>query len=604
MVDNISKIKDRLDVVDIISGYLKVQKAGMNFKARCPFHNEKTPSFYISPERQIWHCFGCSKGGDIFGFIKDIEGVEFPEALRILAQKAGIELEHQSPGVKNEKTQLLNIVESAARFFEKQLWGSGYGRQALEYLTERGLKEETIKEFRLGYAPNDWYSLNKFLLSLGFSKKEIVDAGLSFQKEGRSEIYDRFRSRIMFPIADLNGAIVGFTGRIFPAAEVAKGVEPQAQVAKYINTPQTATYDKSRVLYGLNKAKTEVRSADRCVLVEGNMDVLMSHQAGVKNVVASSGTALTPTHLKLLQRYTTNLDFCFDTDQAGVMATKRGIGLALAQNFSVKIISVEDEECKDPADYVKKHGEKWGHIAQAAKPVVEFYFDKARQSYNPASAESKKSMILALAPFVKRLVSSVEKSHWVSQLALLLRTNEDAVRKDIEITKDELDMYSREAAPTEVPAAQPVSSTQNFDLLNEAILSVVLKNPKIFTESFADVFDEDLHPFVKDVLSKIKDDKEISLDKLVKTFGQDRAMWLEFAHLRSQELWKDFNDEELKIEFKNLISKIKHKSITSQLTNVEYDIKEAEASKDKTKINTLVVKFNELTKELSKLQNV
>src|SRR3989344_7103831 len=255
MVDNISKIKDRLDVVDIISGYLKVQKAGMNFKARCPFHNEKTPSFYISPERQIWHCFGCSKGGDIFGFIKDIEGVEFPEALRILAQKAGIELEHQSPGVKNEKTQLLNIVESAARFFEKQLWGSGYGRQALEYLTQRGLKEETIKEFRLGYAPNDWYSLNKFLLSLGFSKKEIVDAGLSFQKEGRSEIYDRFRSRIMFPIADLNGAIVGFTGRIFPAAEVAKGVEPQAQVAKYINTPQTATYDKSRVLYGLNKAK-------------------------------------------------------------------------------------------------------------------------------------------------------------------------------------------------------------------------------------------------------------------------------------------------------------------------------------------------------------
>src|SRR3989344_919732 len=409
----------------------------MNFKARCPFHNEKTPSFVVSPERQVWHCFGCSKGGDMFGFVKEIEGVEFIDALRVLAAKAGIELRSFDPAVKDDKVRLYEVCESATKFFEKQFL-SNAGKRALEYLQGRGVDDNTVKEFRLGFAPNDWNALGTFLRDCGYSENETVEAGLAIKRNDGSGAYDRFRSRIMFPISDLNGQVAGFTGRIFESDD--------KEAAKYINTPQTRIYDKGRILYGLDKAKMDIKRADQCVLVEGNMDALMSHQAGVKNVVASSGTALTPTHLKLLQRYTTNLDFCLDTDQAGVMATKRGIGLALAQNFSVKIISVEDEECKDPADYVKKHGEKWGHIAQAAKPVVEFYFDKARQSYNPASAESKKSMILALAPFVKRLVSSVEKSHWVSQLALLLRTNEDAVRKDIEITKDELDMYSREAA--------------------------------------------------------------------------------------------------------------------------------------------------------------
>src|SRR3989344_570416 len=389
MEDNVSKIKDRLDVVDVISGYLKLQKTGINFKARCPFHNEKTPSFVVSPERQVWHCFGCSKGGDIFSFIQEIEGVEFIEALRILATKAGIELDVSARGGsafggKDDKTKLYEVCEAATKFFEKQ-FSSNTGKLALDYLKNRGVTDSTIKEFRLGFAPNDWNALGTFLKNCSYSENEIVEAGLAIKRTNDQQlttndkgIYDRFRSRIMFPISDLNGRIVGFTGRIFEEGSSVVGRKSSVDVAKYINTPQTKIYDKGKILYGLNKAKMDIKQTDQCILVEGNMDALMSYQAGVKNVVASSGTALTSSHLILLHRYTTNLGFCFDTDQAGAMATKRGIGLALSQGFNIKVVEINDKECKDPADLVRKNSDSWSKAVGQAKPVMEFYFDKAK----------------------------------------------------------------------------------------------------------------------------------------------------------------------------------------------------------------------------------
>ncbi len=597
MTDNVAKIKDRLDVVDVLSGYIKTQKAGVNFKARCPFHNEKTPSFYISPERQIWHCFGCSLGGDMFSFVQKIEGVEFPEALRILAAKAGVEIDqHFDPIIKNEKNQLHKITEAATRFFEKQLHDSVYGKKALDYLIDRGLTHNTIKEFRLGYAPNDWYSLSNFLLNCGFSKKEIVDAGAAFLKEGRSDLYDRFRSRIIFPIFDVNGEVVGFTGRIFP-------IESNSDIAKYINTPQTQIYDKSRVLYGLHKAKGEIRTNNRCVLVEGNMDMLMSYQAGTQNVIASSGTALTPNHLKLLGRYTNNLSFCFDTDQAGAMATKRGIGLALKQNFNINVINIDDKECKDPADYVKKYGSKWAEVVSGSKPVVEYYFDKATKELDLGSPEGKKSAIFILAPFIKRLVSQVERSHWVSQLAFLLRVGADAVKADIELVKDDLDAYDRVdvVAPKAVEIVSKIDpQITGPDIYNENLLSVIIKNPSLFKEDLNNL-PQEAHPLIKEIASKLAADPELDFNNLIKNIEQQKAMQLEFAYLRSQELWKDFTDIDLKEEFKDILEKIKQRTITIQLANIEFDIKEAETAKDKGKISNLISRFNKLTEELSHL---
>jgi len=602
MADNISQIKERLSVVDVISGYIKVQKAGANFKARCPFHNEKSPSFYISPERQIWHCFGCQKGGDIFGFVKEMEGVEFGESLRILAQKAGVKLESYNPELQDAKTVLFEICETATRFFEKQLHHSSSGLQALAYLKDRGLKEDTIKEFRLGFAPDGWHNLGYFLRDCGYGDKDIIDAGLSIRKEDGRDSYDRFRSRIIFPILDINDRTIGFTGRIF-------GKETTEEGAKYINTPQTQIYDKSRVLYGLNKGRTEARKADRCLLVEGNIDAIMSYQAGVKNVAATSGTALTPSHLQLLQRYTSNLDICFDTDQAGLVATRRGIGLALSQNFNIKIVHLLEPGCKDPADYVQKFdqnpagsGTSWQDVVQSSKPVIDFYFDKLRTELDLASVDGKKAIISSLGPLIKRLTSRVEKSHWVSRLATVLKTNEEAVEADIMSVKDDLESY--ETYNSQRIDEKPLRKIENSqeDVLSQALLAVLFKNPVIFKDEINNLDITGLDLLAGEAILKLKDSDidNFSFDKFIKQFDQDAAMRLEFAYLKSQELLKDFSDSDLKAEFERIKSSLDHKSVSAQLAVLGMDIKEAETAKDMGKITALLSKFSDLTKKLIK----
>ncbi|MDP2647862.1 MAG: DNA primase [Candidatus Yanofskybacteria bacterium] len=596
MPDTIEQIKSRLDIVDVISGYIKTQKSGVNFKARCPFHNEKTPSFYISPERQIWHCFGCSKGGDVFGFVKEIEGVEFPEALRILAQKAGVQLDTFDPKIRNEKTRLLEICETASKFFEKQMWQSMPGKKALAYLKDRGLTEETIKEFRLGFAPDDWHALGTFLNNCGYAHRELVSAGLAIERDGRH--YDRFRSRITFPISDINGQIIGFSGRIL---DLKNNGSVDAETAKYINTPQTLIYDKSRVLYGLEKAKLNVKQADRCVLVEGNMDAVMSHQAGVRNAVATSGTALTQDHLRLLQRYTTNLDFCFDTDQAGAMATRRGIGLALNQKFSINVIELDDPSCKDPADYVRKYGAKWGEAVTASKPVIQFYFDRSKAGYDHASAESKKLLLSNVAPFVKRLASRVERAHWISQLAAFLRAKESDVDEDIRTIRDDLESY--EYQPARIAAAEPARQNMPVDILSEALLSMVLKNPLLLKDQLAVVPNDILDPQIAPIISQIASlsAEKLVIDNILKTVQSDGSYKLEFAYLKSQELWQDFGDPELKNEFQNLTSLMKRRHINAQLAHLEYDIKSAEQEKDQARLAELVRQFTALARELSEI---
>ncbi|MDP3792344.1 MAG: DNA primase [bacterium] len=606
MADNIAQIKERLSVVDVISGYIKVQKAGMNFKARCPFHNEKTPSFYISPERQIWHCFGCSVGGDIFGFVKQIEGVEFPEALRILAQKAGVKLEKFDPAVQDAKTILYEICETATRFFEKQLHHSSSGKLVLNYLKDRGMTESTIIDFRLGFVPDGWHNLSHFLRDCGYKDPDIINAGLVLKKEGGSDIYDRFRSRIIFPIADVNDQIVGFTGRIF-------GDNHPADVGKYINTPQTMIYDKSRVLYGLNKAKIEARKLGSCLLVEGNIDVIMSYQAGVRNVAATSGTALTPSHLQLLQRFTNNLNFCFDTDQAGLVATRRGIGLALSQNFNINIVHIQDPDCKDPADYVKKFvqnhatsgGASWEEKVKTAKPAIDFYFDKLRLELDLNSVDGKKALIYSLGPLLKRLASRVEKDHWISRLASVLKTKEESIAADILSVKDDLDTYE---SYDPVKIIQPLNSNKipaQENILGSAILAVLLKNPVIFRDELNSLDVDSLDALTAETILKLKnsDLKNFDFNEFLKQFDETAKMKLEFSYLKSGELLKDFSEEDLKAEFDRLKNSLEHKSVVSQLTSLEFDIKEAESTSNKDKLTVLLTKFDNLTQTLIKTKN-
>ncbi len=548
----------------------------------------------------------CGVGGDMFSFIQQIDGLEFPEALRILAGRAGVEIEtyRGSAKDKDEKAALYEICELATKFYETQLWQSNTGKRVMEYLKERGVSDVTIKEFRLGYAPNDWHATGAFLNEKGYKDREIVAAGLAIQKDNGGA-HDRFRGRIMFPVADANDRVVGFSGRIYEENKPQPGVDLNSDpVAKYINTPQTLIYDKSRVLYGLSRAKLDIKKADQCILVEGNMDTLMSYQAGVRNVVASSGTALTPHHLRLLQRFTNNLGFCFDSDQAGSNATKRGIGLALSGAFNIKVISLEDKECKDPADYVKKYGSKWNDVVASAKPVVDYYFALARSQYDPASAESKKQIISAVAPFIKRLVSSVEKSHWVSQLASLLRVDETAVRTDIQSVKDDLDMYERQTGESQ-PVAKVVPN-RSVDLFSEALLSVVLKNPSLLKDHLPAVQYENLDPLTADVLKRMAATELSSFNftVFISQCDENQKMALEFAYLRSQELWSNFNDQELVAEFQNMNRMLKMRAVNARLTGLQFEIRQAEQEKNTARLTELATTFSQLAQELGTLQKI
>ena len=414
----IEEIKDRLNIVDVISSYLPVKKAGTNYKANCPFHKEKSASLMISPSKQIWHCFGCGEGGDVFGFVMKYENQDFGETLKQLAEKAGVELPKYAPRdaeIDKHKEILFRANDLAAKFYHKVLLESRLGEQARRYLQERGLAAQTIKEWRIGFAPGDYHTLQTFLLKRGFAEKDLLEAGL-LSRGDRGNMFDRFVDRITFPIANYGGETVGFTARILDA---------NAKAAKYVNSPETPIYSKSKVIFGLNKAKQEIRRADCAVVVEGNMDVIACHQAGFKNVVGSSGTAFTFEQLQTLSRLTKNLKFAFDTDQAGLTATRRALDLSLQLGFSVYVVKIED--AKDPDELLKKNPSAFRKALEQAPLYLDFFFEKAFENYDPSSVQSKKQIVAQLAPLVQKLSDPLEVSHYVRILAQRLGTSEKTI---------------------------------------------------------------------------------------------------------------------------------------------------------------------------------
>jgi DNA primase len=471
MDSQIEEIKNKLNAVDVVGSYIKLTKTGINFRGICPFHSEKGPSFFVSPARQMWHCFGCGKGGDIFEFVKDIEGVEFGDALRILASKAGVELKRENPKIISERKKLYEICDLACSFFEKQLGNSAYGKDAKEYLLKRGIKEETIKKWRLGYSPDTWQGLSDFLVGRGYTRDDIVLAGLAVKSDKGNNPYDRFRGRIIFPIFDSNSQVIGFGARIFKETD-------KKETAKYINTPQTMLYDKSNVLYGINNAKVSIRKSNQCVLTEGYTDAIMCHQAGFENTVAVSGTALTPRHLTTLKRYTDNLLLAFDMDLAGDNATKRGINLAESQGFNIKVIDTYSG-AKDPAEIILENPENWKESVEKARTIMDYYFDSAFIKRDKNNPKDKKEIGAIILPAIKRLQNKIEQSHWVQKLVDKLGVTQEAILEELKNTKIENNL-----------SAQPVfignnikSSANNFTsegrrkLLEDRIVSLILKNP-------------------------------------------------------------------------------------------------------------------------------
>lgn len=582
----VEEIKNRLDIADVLGQYVKLQKAGANMRALCPFHSEKTPSFFVSPARQVWRCFGCGEHGDIFSFVMKLEGIEFGDALRQLAQKAGVELKKASPffmRMQTERKQLLEVVEWAARFFEKQLIEGKTGEEARQYLLKRGLNEESIAKWRLGYAPESMRSLLNFLQTKGFGEDLASRAGLRVMVEGKP--FDRFRSRIMFPILDQHSQVIGFGGRIFGEKANDK------TIAKYLNTSNTPLYDKSQVLYGLDKAKLAIRKQDHAVLVEGYMDALLASQAGTENVVAVSGTALTVSHLKILKRYSSNLVLSFDMDMGGDFATRRGIDLAIGEGFGVKVVSIP--EGKDPADVVAKDPGAWIKDLEGAKSIFDFTFDTALLRFDKTRPEGKKAIAALFLPLVKRIPNRIEQAHWSSRLAEELDVKEQDIAEELKKLPEEA------AAPVmgEDSLLGKAEHKPRKKLLEERLLVLLFRKP-LFLEAVTESHMRLLSIPLQEVLEGMQKNPNFDFNTFETLFPQETAESLKYVALQAEvESWEKAEDEEeQEHEFKGCLQELQKLDLKDKLDRIAKEIKLAEELHDDTKVKSLMEEFQLLSR--------
>jgi DNA primase len=497
-------IKGKLDIVDFLRGYLTLQPAGKNFRALCPFHNEKSPSFSISPERQRWHCFGCGLDGDIFGFVMKYENMEFNEALRMLAEKAGVELRHENPAEYRFTGLLYDLNNAAKDFYKKAL---GAAPIVKKYLEERGLTQETIDEFELGWAPNEPEALSMFLLNGGTAPQDLLQAGLSIKTE-RGLMLDRFRGRVMFPIHNHLGKVVGFTGRILPQFDTSATAGPGGFVtAKYVNSPETPIFQKSKLLYGFWKSKDAIREAKSAVLVEGQMDFLMSYQSGVHNVIASSGTALTADHLRSVHRLADEVVLCFDSDVAGSDAAERAIDLAEANDFSVKVATYRG--FKDAAEAAKADPANVAHTIAAAVSAPLFYFEKflpppgtGAEAFQTREGLNKLRTALAK---LRHIASPVQRDFWLKELAKRTGVAEKTLEAEAEKSASSSEYAQASNYGNAANAAQgeepPKRQVSRQELICEDLLALALaRNDFSLIEDCAKFFT----PVQKEIFTLLK----------------------------------------------------------------------------------------------------
>jgi len=426
MSDTVQQIKDKLNILDVISPYVELHKAGKNFKGKSPFAAEKTPSFYVSPDRGMYYCFSTSQGGDIFNFIQAMEGVDFKESLKMLAVKAGVELVPEDPKKKSERERLFAAVEAATAFYADELEKE---TEAKEYLLNRGVKNETIAKWRIGYAPgppkHGWRESKEHLESIGYSREELLKSGIIKTTEGGKEPFDVFRDRIMFPMAEPGGKMVAFSGRI---------LHPDEKAPKYVNSPETDLYKKSDLLYGYDKAKTGIRNLNFSLIVEGQFDVVMCHQAGYGNTVAVSGTALTLHHVQLLERMSDKVVLALDADKAGINAMKKGAQLMLGRGLDVKV--AEMPLGKDPADIIQADPIEFKQIIGKSVHVIEFFLHVIKREVTDERAFKLKVREEVL-PFILLLPSRIDQEHFVGKVAQYIHSTTEAIRYELDRLRED-----------------------------------------------------------------------------------------------------------------------------------------------------------------------
>ena len=417
MSSNVDRIKERLGIIDVVGSYIKLEKSGSNFKAKCPFHNERTPSFFISPDRGTYYCFGCGAKGDIFNFIQEFEGLDFLGSLRSLASRAGVALEIEDRKSGKDKEKLFDLLEFATSFFEDKL---AKNNDARSYLKKRGLAEKTIKDWRIGYSEDKWRSLFDAALERGFKEEELEKTGLvKKSEESKGRFYDVFRGRVIFPIFDSAGRVVAFSGRLILEKENAP---------KYLNSPETVLFNKSDILYGFDRAKLSIREKNYSILVEGQIDLVLSHQAGFNNTVATSGTSLTLKHLERLNRLSSRIIFAFDGDSAGFKAAEKSFRLSLSLGMNARVAPIPSGE--DPASVILKNKDSWQEILKQSKHIIDFNLDKIISSNfekRRVDFEVKKRIL----PLIKILPSGIDRARFISEVSEKMSIKESAIWEDL-----------------------------------------------------------------------------------------------------------------------------------------------------------------------------
>ena len=569
--DQVSEIKERLDIVEFITQYLPLKKAGINYQGLCPFHDEKTPSFSVSAERQTFKCFGCGRGGDVFSFVMEKEGIEFVEALEMLAQKTGVKLEPRSGAsadARPKKQSLFELNAQLARFWHQILLKHEKAADARFYLQQtRGLTDKIIEQFEIGLAPAN-RATNDYLKKKGFSDSDIKLAGDPA----------RFASRITFPIADITGRVTGFTGRIQPQAE--KDLRGPSG-PKYWNTPETPVFKKNETLYGIHLAKDAIRKEEVAIIAEGQMDVIAFHQIGLTNTVASSGTALTEKQIKVLSRFCDELTFAFDPDEAGQKAAERGFEMALSLDMNPSVIKLP--KGLDPAELAKKSPEKLALAYKTRQPIITWLLNNAVEKYGQHSPQAKKSVTKNILPWIGRITNAVERQSWLDQVAEKVKISTRVLQEDLDQTK------AKQISKPEVVKIETKSEKPNhlkmliglFGLHPKLIDSTPYIEKLILQTPWEEIYD-----FLKN--NKTENSQKIVLSREVENILNDAISLAE----------KEYQNEEmhnLKTEAQNLAERGRLEYNENSKKTILQAIEVAEKIGDKTEVNSLMNKLQSAT---------
>jgi DNA primase len=585
MQDMKEEVRSRLNIEDVVGEYVQLKRAGRNFKGLSPFTGERTPSFYVSPDKNIWHDFSSNKGGDVFSFVMEVEGIDFREALQLLARRVGVDLaQYDSAGAQEmakRKNRLYEILELATNYYQHSLIKN---KHAVEYVFgKRKLNKQIVQSFRIGYAPSTGDALVNFLKLKQYTQQEAQDAGLLNRFGG-----DLFRGRMMVPLMDGSGRVIGFTARI---------LEDEPNAPKYLNTPETILYNKGRHVFGLSLAKEAIRKVDYAVIVEGNLDVVSSHQVGVTQVVATAGTAMTESHLKALVRLTPNARLAFDGDAAGLAATERAIPIAQSVGIDLTIISLgkgDINDAKDPDELIQKDPDLWQKAIDTAEPVVDWILTQYSKREDLDTAVGKRKFTTAALRVIRALQDPVEQEHYLQKVSTYTDSSMETLKEKLAGTDEPDEKILKKVMQTSSPVkADPAGYREN-------LIAVSLIDPAV-RELLKDVQPDMLSTDEqKAVLEYVKNSAELVAD--VPADLQNHDTYVKIVLLKADARYGEWNDEDRYFETARLVRQLikEHKQITKDFLTAQ--IREAELNGEETRASEIRQQLNELIKEIPRAQ--